>query len=187
MDETAEATMRQLYRDGKRHSPEYERLLAQMIAERAMRAPAHLAAVRRSLAELAEQAARLDVRLGLENRDHYFEIPLIDELAELLDEGYGDTVGYWHDVGHAQKSEYKGYGPHEAWLERFADRIIGIHLHDIAGMEDHLAAGQGQMPWEMLARRLPAGDILRTCEFQNTNSPEQVAAGLRWLAETLEN
>lgn len=187
MDETAEATMRQLYRDGKRHSPEYERLLTQMIAERAMRAPAHLAAVRRSLAELAEQAARLDVRLGLENRDHYFEIPLIDELAELLDEGYGDTVGYWHDVGHAQKSEYKGYGPHEAWLERFADRIIGIHLHDIAGMEDHLAAGQGQMPWEMLARRLPAGDILRTCEFQNTNSPEQVAAGLRWLAETLEN
>ena len=187
MDETAEATMWQLYRDGKRHTPEYEHILAQMVAERAERAPVHLDAVRRSLDELADEAARRGVRLGLENRDHYYEIPLIDELSELLDAGYGDTVGYWHDVGHAQKSEYKGYGPHEAWLDRFADRIIGVHLHDIAGMEDHLAAGQGQMPWEMLSRRLPAGDILRTCEFQNTNSPEQVAAGLIWLVKTLNN
>jgi sugar phosphate isomerase/epimerase len=181
MDETIEATLRQLYRDGKRHTPEYERILAQMIVERAERAPAHLAAVRRSLAELTEQATRLGVRLGLENRDHYFEIPLIDELDELLDAGYGDTVGYWHDIGHAQKSEYKGYGPHEAWLTRFADKMLGVHLHDIVGMEDHLAAGAGQMPWDMVARRLPRG-ILRTCEFQNSNSPEQVAEGLQFLA-----
>lgn len=185
MDETTEAAMCKLYRDGKRHTPEYGHILAGMVAERAERAPVHLAAVRRSLDELADQAVRLGVRLGLENRDHYYEIPLMDELAELLAAGYGDTVGYWHDVGHAQKSEYKGYGAHEAWLERFAGRIIGVHLHDIAGMEDHLAAGQGQMPWGMLAHRLPTGEILRTCEFKNTSSPEEVAAGLRWLAEKL--
>jgi len=53
MDETVEATMRQLFRDGKRHTPEYERILARMVAQRAERAPVHLAAVRRSLAELA--------------------------------------------------------------------------------------------------------------------------------------
>ncbi len=183
MDESSEATLRQLYREGKRHTPEYEQLLVKMVAERSERAPAHQAAVRRSLDELADHAVRRDVRLGLENRDHYFEIPLIEELDTLLNLGYGDTVGYWHDIGHAQKSEYKGYGPHEAWLTRFADKMIGVHLHDIVGMEDHLAAGTGQMPWEMVAQRLPANGILRTCEFQNGNSPEQVAGGLRWLAD----
>lgn len=182
MDEGLEAELRRLYREGKRHTPEYARVTAIMMAQRAGRASAHLAAVRRSLDELAGHAARLGVRLGLENRDQYFEIPLIDEMEELLAAGYGDTVGYWHDVGHAQKSEYKGYGPHEAWLTRFADRMIGVHLHDVAGMDDHLAAGTGQMPWGMVARLLPAG-ILRTCEFQNSNTPEQVATGLRWLAE----
>jgi sugar phosphate isomerase/epimerase len=182
MDETLEASLAQLFREGKRHTPEYERILAQMTAERAERAPAHLAAVRRSLAELADHATRLGVRLGLENRDHYFEIPLIDELDALLSNGYGETVGYWHDIGHAQKSEFKGYGPHEAWLTRFADKMIGVHLHDIIGMEDHLAAGAGQMPWEMVAKYLPRG-VLRTCEFQNTNSAEQVAGGLRFLSE----
>ena len=182
MDETPEADLHQLYRDGKRHTPEYERILARLAAERAERAPAHLAAVRRSLAELAGQAARLGVRLGLENRDHYFEIPLPDELAALLDGGYGDTVGYWHDVGHAQKSEHKGYGPHETWLTRFSDRMIGVHLHDIVGMEDHLAAGEGQMPWDMIVQHLPKG-ILRTCEFRDASSPEQVADGRQWLAD----
>lgn len=182
MDESLEAGLRQLYREGKRHTPEYARITGLMRAQRVERAPAHLAAVRRSLDELAACAVRVGVRLGLENRDHYFEIPLIEEMEELLAAGYGDTVGYWHDVGHAQKSEFKGYGPHEAWLTRFADRMIGVHLHDVRGMEDHLAAGTGQMPWDMVARLLPVG-ILRTCEFQNSSAPEEVAAGLRWLVE----
>ena len=60
--------------------------------------------------------------------------------------------------------------------------MIGVHLHDIVGMEDHLAAGEGQMPWDMVARHLPSG-ILRTCEFRDANSPEQVMAGRQWLAD----
>jgi len=182
MDEAHEAVLIQLMEEGKQETPAYAQSKAHMEDVRAEQAKVHLQAVRRSLDELAEHAARLGVRLGLENRDHYFEIPLIDELDYLLDLGYGETIGYWHDIGHAEKSEYKGYGPHEAWLERFADQMLGVHLHDVAGMKDHLAAGQGQMRWDMVARRLPA-DILRTCEFQNTSSPEQVEAGLRFLAE----
>jgi len=182
MDEALEAVLRQLIGEGKRGTPAYAQSKAHMEAVRADQAGVHLQAVRRSLDELAGHAARLGVRLGLENRDHYFEIPLIGELEYLLGLGYGETVGYWHDVGHAEKSEYKGYGPHEDWLERFAGQMVGVHLHDVVGMEDHLAAGQGHMRWDMVARLLPTG-TLRTCEFQNTNSPEQVASGLRFLAE----
>jgi len=182
MEESLETELRQLYTDGKRDTPEYEQAKARMMQVRAERAAAPLQAVRRSLDALAEHAARLSVRLGLEIRDHYFEIPLIDELAYLLDQGYGETVGYWHDIGHAQKSEHKGYGPHAEWLERFADKMIGAHLHDIIGMEDHLAAGEGTMRWDLVAQHLPP-HILRTCEFRNANSPEQVAGGLRWLSD----
>ena len=76
----------------------------------------------------------------------------------------------------------RGYGPHAEWLERFAGKMIGVHLHDIIGMEDHLAAGEGTMSWDLVAQHLPP-HILRTCEFRNANSPEQVAGGLRWLAD----
>ena len=138
-----EANLRQLYKEGKRHTPEYEQALATMMQVRAERAAAPLQAVRRSLDELADHASRRGVRLGLESRDHYFEIPLIDELDYLLDAGYGETVGYWHDVGHVQKSEYKGYGPHEAWLTRFADTMIGVHLHDICRHGGSSGRGRG--------------------------------------------
>ena len=184
MDTSLENTVMRLYREGKAEMPEYVHVRDRMFAERAERGDVHLQAVRQSLDELVEHAARQGIRLGLENRDHYYEIPLLDEMDNLLSRGYGQTVGYWHDVGHAHKSQLKGYGRHEDWLTRFAHRIIGVHLHDLIGMDDHLAAGQGQMDWDLVTRHLPA-DVLRTCEFQNHNSPEQVAAGVRWLVENL--
>jgi sugar phosphate isomerase/epimerase len=182
MDESLEAVLRQLYKEGKRETLEYEQAKSRMMDARAERASRHLQAVRRSLAELAEYAMRQGVRLGLENRDHYFEMPLLDEMDDLLSQGYGETVGYWHDIGHAEKSQYKGYGPHEAWLKRLSHKMIGVHLHDIAGMDDHLTAGCGDMDWELVARYLP-DNILRTCEFQNASSPQQITDGLQWLAQ----
>ena len=116
--------------------------------------------VRRSLLELAEHAAQRGVRLGLENRLRYHDIPLPDELDELLDLGLGDVVGYWHDIGHAQVLEHLGFQTHEEWLRRFAGpegRLIGVHLHDVVGVTDHLAAGLGQVDWEMVAGYFPVG------------------------------
>jgi sugar phosphate isomerase/epimerase len=57
-----------------------------------------------------------------------------------------------------------------------------VHLHDVVGIDDHRAAGTGNVNWDLVARYLPAG-AMRTCEFQNNNSPEQVAAGVKWLIE----
>jgi sugar phosphate isomerase/epimerase len=182
IDPSLESALLQMYEEGKVGQPEYGRARERLVTARAVQANVHMPPVRRSLLELAEYAAPKGVRLALENRFHYFEIPLPDELEDLLGLGCGELVGYWHDVGHAQVLENLGLAAHEEWLRRFANRILGVHLHDVAGLTDHLAAGLGQMDWEMVARYLPA-EALRTCEFQYTNSPEQVAAGVRWLAE----
>jgi len=60
--------------------------------------------------------------------------------------------------------------------------MIGVHLHDVLGLTDHLAAGLGQVDWDMVARYLPV-NVLRTCEFRASNSPQEVAAGLKWLVD----
>ena len=75
-----------------------------------------------------------------------------------------------------------GFYPRSEWLERFAPRIIGTHLHDVINTADHYAPGLGNVDFETIYRYLPA-DAFRTCEFQNFNSPEQVKAGLEFLAE----
>ncbi len=182
IDPDLEARVAQLFREGKSGGPEYAQAKERLMAARAAQAEINLRSVRRSLIELADYAAQQDIRLGLENRYNYHEIPLLDELDDLLNLGCGDVIGYWHDVGHAQALENMGFGAHEEWLRRFARHIVGAHLHDIVGLYDHLAAGLGRMDWDMIARYLP-DDALRTCEFRNTSLPQQIADGLVRLTE----
>jgi sugar phosphate isomerase/epimerase len=182
IDPALESTLVDLYKAGRSGHPEYALARQRLTAARAAQVDINMGSVRRSLAELAEYSARRGVCLGLENRFHYSEIPLPDELDELLDLGLGAEVGYWHDTGHAQVLECLGFYTHEEWLQRFGTRMIGVHLHDVVGVQDHLAAGLGLVDWEMVAGHVPAG-ALHTCEFHRFNSPQQVADGFRWLVE----
>ena len=179
VDTAMDNQLREWYRQGKRDTPEYTKLQARLIAARAAQARINFSATRHSIIELAEYAGERNIQLGLENRYHYFEIPSPDELEDLLNLGF-PNVGFWYDVGHAETWDQMGFISHEEWLRRFAARIIGVHLHDVIGIDDHRAAGTGQVNWEMVARYVPA-HALRTCEFQNDNAPEQIAAGVQWL------
>jgi len=182
IDPALESALVGLYQEGRAGQPEYAWAKQRLMAARAAQAGTNMRSVRRSLIELAEYAARRGVCLGLENRFHYSEIPLPDELEELLSLGLGDTVGYWHDTGHAQVLEHLGFGTHEEWLRRFSERMVGIHLHDVRDMTDHLAAGLGEVDWDLVFACLPAR-ALRTCEFKPTNSPQDTAASLKFLAD----
>lgn len=182
IDPAPEDTLRSLYKRGKSNTAEYRQAKEAYVAIRAARAEENLRAARRSLIELAEYAGRRRIRLGLENRYHYHEIPLPAELGFLLEIGYDDVVGFWYDVGHAHALDQLGFFAHAEWLKRFASRIVGVHLHDVVGVDDHRAAGLGQVNWDMVAPYLPA-EAMRTCEFQNFTSPEQVTAGVQWLVK----
>jgi sugar phosphate isomerase/epimerase len=149
---------------------------------RAAQAPANLEAARRSVAELAAYAAGAGIRLGIENRYHYLDMPMLDEMEALLAAVGAERGGFLYDVGHAQTLENLGFCPHEAWLERYAARMVAVHLHDIRGLIDHHAAGLGEVDWDMVARYLPPS-AMRTLEFRSHNTPDQVRASLAFLAE----
>lgn len=144
MDIKLETALTDLYQKGKSGTPEYAKAKEQLMSARAAQTEINLPAVQRSLTELAEYADRVGIRLGLENRYHYHEIPLPDELEMLLGLGEGGVIGYWHDVGHAQALENLGFFSHREWLSRFAPRIIGTHLHDIVGIRDHMIPGRAR-------------------------------------------
>ncbi len=182
VDFQLEHELRRLFRDGQAQTARYQELKERLISARAEHVEASLDSVQRSILELLAYAGRAGIRLGLENRYHYLDIPIPDEMERLLDLADDGRLGFWHDVGHAQTLDNLGFFPHAEWLQRFAPRMVGVHLHDIRGLQDHHAAGLGEMDWEMVARYLPA-DIVRTCEIHHTNTPEQVAASMRFLAD----
>ena len=177
-----EKKLRVLHASGKSESDEYREIQSQMIQARAKGAEAGFEAVRKSILELLAYSEPLRVRLGIENRYHYMEFPSPDELKVLLSLAGPDRIGFLYDVGHAETLDRLGFYRHEEWLKRFSPRIIGTHLHDVLGTTDHYAPGLGTVDFDRVAPYLP-DEAFRTCEFQNTNTPEQVKAGLQFLAE----
>jgi len=181
-DLSAEKELRKLFEAGKTETDEYLVQKQNMMKRRTDLIGPCFEAVKRSLLELLDYAGQFRIRLGLENRYHYFDIPGLDEMDELLALADPDQLGFIYDVGHAQTMDRLGFYPHEEWLRRYAPRMIETHLHDVVGVIDHYAPGLGDVDFDMVASYLPE-DTIRTFELQATNSPEQVKAGLKYLVE----
>jgi sugar phosphate isomerase/epimerase len=175
---TPERRLRDLY-PGNKNPSEYEQAKAQLAAARAQKQPANFDAARRSLEEVVPYAQAAGIKLGLETRYHYCEIPTLEEMHALLAH-FPETVCYWHDTGHAQNLENLGFTPHEEWLRAFCPRTLGVHFHDIRGLKDHLIPGMGEIDFGMVASYLP-DQAIRTCEFDYPFSEEEMKTGVEFL------
>ena len=182
IDPLLERRLRNLYNAGKKNTQEYENAKRRLVEARAKVQAQNLAAAARSLQELSQHAQAAGVKLGLENRSYYYEVPDIGEMSTLLTSSDPTMVFYWHDTGHAQNLENLGFTRHEEWLKAFGSRMVGVHLHDIVGLRDHRVAGTGEMNWPMIASHLPA-QAIRTCEFDWPYSEEEIVAGVEYLRQ----
>jgi sugar phosphate isomerase/epimerase len=181
-DAELESKLRGLFKKGEAQSAEYQKYQAEITQARFALAAPRLDAVKRSLAELLDYAAACHIQLGLENRYHYMDIPIQDEMEELLGLANPDQLGFIFDVGHAQALDRLGFFKHEDWLKRYATRMLGCHLHDVIGLTDHLAPGLGEINFKMIAQYLPV-DAFRTLEVLPGNTLAQVKHGLGYLVE----
>jgi sugar phosphate isomerase/epimerase len=147
----------------------------------ALRQP-HLDAVFASLETLLPEAEKRGIRLGLENRYYFREIPDVEEIGMILARFRGKHVGYWHDVGHAQVQEHTGIARHGELLEAYADDLIGVHLHDAVGLDDHLAPGQGDVDFDAL-RPFLKSEHIKILEVHPKVSRKDLVEGIRYVKE----
>lgn len=175
-----ETHLRYLVEHGQGDGPQALAVQAEMTQERSAVIAGHFAAVQKSLGELLEHAAKKSVRLGLENRFHYTDIPLPDEMEALLGMAGPAQLGMVFDVGHAQVLDRLGFVPFREWLERFAGRIMVTHLHDVDGVVDHRTPRNGQVDFPLLMSYLPE-TALRTFELSGSYSFEKVRDSLTWM------
>jgi len=174
-----EGKLKSLFGRGLAGEDDLAPLREELKKRRAQEAPRRLEWVRRALARLVPRTQELGVRIALETRADYRDLPSWGEMGALLDE-FWPAVGYWHDIGHAFRQDMLGFSRQEEWLRRYAGRTLGIHLHDALGLADHLPPGQGSVPYAQLAPLLPP-QARRVLEVQTTHSAEEVRAGRAYL------
>lgn len=180
-DPAPQNRLEELATQGEGDGAEARAIRARMASQRTRRHEQRMAALMRSLDELIPYAAARHIRLGVENRRHVPSVPDFDELQFLLAHYTDDTIGYWHDVGHAETVARAGFTPHADWLRAFGQRLVGMHLHDVIGFDDHRAPGTGCIDWQGLGALLPANG-LRTVELDPSVTPAEAQAGIAHLA-----
>lgn len=178
----AERELRRLYDSGTREGERVEELRAECVRRRADEAGPWLELAATTLRELARHGEERGVAIGIENRLHYHEIPQPDEAAWLLEDYAPEVAGYWHDVGHAEVQWRLGFVDKRRWLDTNGARTIGTHLHDVTGLADHRAPGNGDVDWSYIRDGLPAG-ALRVFEINQGQPAADVARAIAFLRE----
>jgi len=169
-----------LAKTGRYLSRKYVRLKVGAVQKRERIAPAYLQRVKDCLRRIIEHAASKNVRIALESRRGYEEIPTERELPGLLDEMGCTLLGYWHDFGHSQIKENLGFINHAEWLGSIGPRAFGCHVQDcIWPAKDHEAPFTGDVNFEKLVPLLPTN-----CLFVWEMSPNKTADAIRLSVQT---
>jgi len=142
---------------GEQFSRSYVRAKLKAVQTRERLAPVYLQRVTDCLFRIIEYAEWKDIRIALESRRGYEEIPTERELRALLEEIGCAPVGYWHDFGHSQIKENLGFIDHAEWLRTIGPRAFGCHVQDcIWPAKDHEVPFTGDVDFEKLVPLLPA-------------------------------
>jgi sugar phosphate isomerase/epimerase len=91
-------------------------------------------------------------------------------------------VGWQYDVGHLQIHAALGLTTVDEWLTHFGTRIMGVHLHDVQGIDDHLSPGCGDVDFSNIAKFLPEF-AYRTLEVDSKLSKEEIRSGMETLVD----
>ena len=73
-----------------------------------------------------------------------------------------------------------GFNDRHEWLDRWSERCVGAHLHDVSGIGDHRSPGDGDVDWGYITAGLE--HLPRyTLEINQHQADERVAGAPAFL------
>ncbi len=175
---TDTAHLQSLARQGRVGTESFAGTKGEFVRRRNRLAPVYLERAREAIRQLLPRAAELGVKLGIEGRSHYEQVPSEDEMALLMQEfGENPFIGYWHDFGHIQRKHNLLILNHEQFLRRMSSHLVGGHVNDVKWpSRDHqVPLLAGGVPFERLLSLFPPGVPL-VWELSGRASAEDIRA-----------
>ncbi|HUG13285.1 MAG TPA: sugar phosphate isomerase/epimerase [Opitutaceae bacterium] len=164
----------------------YKAVVDAALARMRKRMPVYWTRTKAGIESILAQASERGVKLGVENREKFEELPLDADFPEYLKSmSIPGVAGYWHDAGHAHIKEQLGVINHEQQLEANAANTLGFHIHDTdAKGRDHQPLGKGEIDFEMVSRFWKPEHLI-VLEFSPRLTPEEIVASRQRVEELL--
>ncbi len=142
---------------GEQNSRQYVKMKVNAVKLREKKIGVYLQRSKEALLRIVDYAGHMGIKLGVEGRQGFEEIPSEMEASAILEEvNAPDVVGYWHDFGHIQIKENLGFVDHAEWLAHISKRMLGGHLHDTVWPgKDHRAPFTGNIDYDKLIPLIP--------------------------------
>ena len=170
---------------GNAHDEEFINHKIKFVRKRERISPLYYHRALEALELLAARAAEACVKLAIESRSRFEDMPTEREMLALQSR-FADNpwVGYWHDFGHVQLKHNLFLLDHARWLEAISPHIIGGHVHDVEWpARDHRVPFSGTLDYAALLKVFPPGCPL-VWELSPTRDAADIRAGLeRWRTE----
>jgi sugar phosphate isomerase/epimerase len=173
------------FRNGQIHTLQAQDFIRLKLDERENQKSRYLDSILRSLEDLIPVAEHHNIILSLENRYHYHELPGPDEFEIIFKKFAGAPIGYWHDTGHAHAQQALGIFPAEELLKSNHQHLVGMHLHDAFGLDDHLPPGAGEIDFKRI-RAWMGDNTLKVIELKPGTPDSDAAAGIHYLKQILD-
>ncbi|MES2475186.1 MAG: sugar phosphate isomerase/epimerase [Verrucomicrobiota bacterium] len=170
---------------GGQRDPDFIKRKLEFVRKREKIGPLYLHRAIEALETLAERAAEAGVKLAVESRSRFEDMPTEREMMAVQTH-FADhpAVGYWHDFGHVQLKHNLGLLDHVEWLEKVSPHLIGGHVHDVQWpARDHRTPFSGTLDYAALLKHFPANCPL-IWELSPTREAAEIRAALaRWKSE----
>ncbi|WP_105614619.1 sugar phosphate isomerase/epimerase family protein [Vallitalea okinawensis] len=179
--------LRRVYLNDGVESQAYSQLFEEAISLRQRFNLVHTELIINSLEEICNYMAKknIHVKLGLENRANYHEIPNSDEYEMIFTGLQGAPVYMWYDIGHGEMLDrLKTFDGHKV-LEKYKDKLLGVHIHDLnENFEDHFAPYTKSNVLDNYLEYIHTAQIkvLELCQY---NTPEMIKSGVSELIRRL--
>jgi len=174
-----------LYLKRGKDTKDFQERKSVFLKERENRARPFFENALRSLEELGRYAQEKRVKLGIENRVYYREIPSFEEVAIILKKLSGAQINYWHDTGHAHIMENLGIIRQKEYLDAYSQDMCGIHIHNVVACHDHRAPQSGEIDFSGLPNYLNK-DTLKIIEAHYPAGAEELKEGKKFLEVLLD-
>jgi len=121
-----------------------------------------------------------EMRLAVEPGRSFIDLLNFEAMEWVLDDQ--QALSYWHDTGTVHLRERAGLPGQADWLDRYRERLVGVHLQDAADGVAYMPPGLGEVDFALVVDAMP-GEVEKVVEVDPRHGRSEVLASVKFLID----